>query len=131
MSEIYSRRVTRWYYGGRGYASLKTAAKAQAKAELRDIVLGPVERYNGGPPERQPFTDLIGEQLEQYAHDLNAARLAAASILYERMFPHTDECRESVCWVDDRGERFAEWCKAARDRWLDTRTAEIVEAADV
>jgi len=125
--KIASRIVTRYYVNGRGYATLRNAARAQAKSELNDQVLGKSDVW----PYRPHLEDELTRQ-NQRGLTGKKAESAAFSALFGERFPHEEvrDCRSDICWVTDDGDRYSASCRAAQRAWMESRMAEIIEEAE-
>lgn len=127
MSQITSKKVTRWYLNGKGYSSKKFAYKKLAYQYLLDEVLG--ENINGG---RVKLKDLDEEESKATMHDLFAEK-----------FPHEVSSRcDYVCrknykdvWtgegpdVEEDGFAF-DSCKAAQQDWLNSKAEELINESE-
>lgn len=123
MSQITSKKVTRWYLDGKGYATRKFAYKKLAYKMLLDEILGEVE--NG---TRAKLKDLTEDEVRATMHDLFAEK-----------FPHEVSPRcAGVCrmnykdvWTyegpdtEEDGFAFAS-CKAAQQDWLNNKAEELI-----
>lgn len=104
--QIAKRKVSRWYYDGKGYASLTSALRAKGKAILREEIYG-VHREKlyarANQLEDEGEADGYGVALGQ---------------LYAERFPHSPDksCTRPIGGCT-RIDRIA-WCKLARDKWL-------------
>lgn len=135
--EITSKKVTRWYFKGRGYSSKKLAYKKWAYRLLLDDILGEnvikvshddfgnSYEENKGRPAVEGLTD---DEAKAKMHDLFADK-----------FPHevSPGCG-SVCrmnyenvWtsegpdVQEDGFYYAS-CKAAQQDWIDNKAQELM-----
>lgn len=125
MSQITSKKVTRWYLNGKGYSSKKFAYKKLAYQYLLDEVLG--ENIDGG---RVKLKGLTADEAKATMHDLFAEK-----------FPHEiDQRCDYVChktysqvWDNYNGpdeveDGFAfDSCKAAQQTWIKNKAEEIYE----
>lgn len=124
MSILKSKKVTRWYLDGKGYASKKIALKRLAYQHLLDEVLGEVE--NG---VRVNLKDLNEDEVKE-----------TMTRLFAEKFPHEVAKRcDYVCrknykdvWtaegpdVEEDGFAF-DSCKAAQQDWIKERAEELDE----
>ena len=101
--DIYSRKVTRWYWNGKSYANLNTAIRRKVDDTIKDEVLGP----RGDKPVIGEYK--IGrEKLWSRVDELDIADIdnpnkvqEAIVQLYAERFPHTKGC---WCWREDKLE---------------------------
>lgn len=124
MSTLTSKKVTRWYLDGKGYASKKIALKKLAYQHLLDEVLGKVD--NGG---RVALKGMNDEEAK-----------ATMNRLFAEKFPHEVNARcDYVCrknwkdvWtaegpdVEEDGFAF-DSCKAAQQDWIKNKAEELNE----
>ncbi len=125
MSQITSKKVTRWYLDGKGYASKKIAYKKLAYKFLLDEVLGEVD--NG---TRTKLKDLNDDQVKE-----TMTRLFAEKFPHE-VSPRCDYvCRKNYRDVwdayngpDTEEDGFAfDSCKAAQQDWIKEKAEELNE----
>lgn len=126
---IYSRKVTRWYFNGKGYASEAMAYRAAAKAALLDHVLGKREvvsdevtewngstrcyEYLGGRPQLKGVTGDGKERIRE---------------LFAEAFPHyngDNDCYD-YCDRDENGDYRSPSCSRAQKRWLANKVQELM-----
>lgn len=125
MSQITSKKVTRWYLDGKGYASRKIAYKKLAYQYLLDELLGEVD--NGSRTKLKGLTD---DEVKTVMHDVFADK-----------FPHEVSPRcHYVCRMnykevwdayngpDTEEDGFAfDSCKAAQQDWINNKAEELYE----
>lgn len=121
--QVTSKKVTRWYLNGKGYATEKAAYKKLAYTCLLDEVLGKV--HEG---VRSKFKGLSDDEITKTMRDLFADK-----------FPHEVSsrcyyvCRKNYrdVWdsysgpdVEEDGF-FYESCKAAQQDWINNKAEEL------
>ena len=125
---IYSKKVTRWYFKGKGYASESMAYRAAAKDAMKDFVLGP------RVPVSDSGTDCFGREFD-YEWLGGRAKLEGFTgdakerirELYADAFPHyggDNECY-AKCYTNDDGDHLHRSCQVAQKRWLANKIQEL------
>ena len=144
LSAVQSKRVKRWYYNGKGYATKNAAYRAWAYQLLLDEVLGEVEyktEYDDYGHSWQLKLPRVKLRDLDYGTDEMQAHIQD---LFAEKFPHgntLDERCEGVCqiryepvWngVYDTNDEFGEYvfasCKAAQKRWIDEELTDLAKS---
>lgn len=124
---ITSKKVTRWYYKGKGYSSKRLAYKKLAYRHLLDEVLG---------------ENIIKTNYDDYGHSwernkgrskLQGVSDAKATIhdLFAEKFPHTD-CDETTCWKrylpdgETEDGYLYDTCRKAQRDWINQKADELI-----
>ena len=113
---ITHKKVSRWFYNGKGYATRSAAYKAWAKSLLLDLIYDNWRSWNAGMMDEEQ-DDYEKRQVEHFD------ALAAVH------FPHDEskECHQ-YCRTGEYNAHAWKSCKGSMRRWISDKATELIES---
>lgn len=118
MIPITKRKVSRWFYKGKGYASETSALKAQALDILKSEIMNKF-----GSRFWQRVREL--DESNGFSEDSGQGYRDAMGEMWAKQFPHPEDGSCFKCIGGCNQSRGIDWCKVAKKQWLDAKISDL------
>jgi len=118
MIAITKKKVSRWFYKGKGYASETAALKALALDTLKAEIMN-----KSGGRFWQRVREL--DALSGFSEEEGNGYRDAMGELWAEKFPHSED---GSCFQRSNGcnrSRGIAWCKLAKKQWIDAKVSDL------